>query len=406
MGLTMRNREYLGKNSRKEQVASKTIAQKVLPHAFYALLTVAPVYGLAHVDKKEPVNPPPAKQPDGSPTQSEQETKSYKDCKIVFASRDRVACEVYIMNPDGSQQKRLTDLTNSGAFYGSRTRHSCSPDGKRIAFETRSSHVRPFHHIFIMNVDGSGQVCLPGTRDSDNRAHSWSPAGKEIAFFRGTDGPAIYRVNADGTGPKRLTDIPVCPTVPSWSPDGNKIAFASRREANCAICVINADGTERKRLTDYHHGTISWSWSPDGRKIAYMLDGLSRGPSKGLYVMNADGTEQRKLADSHSTGDLTPSLAWSPDGKSIAFMIREGRKGEICTVHIDGSGIRNLTKNPTHDAFPSWSPDGKKIAFASDRDGNSEIYLMNPDGTQQKRLTNSPRTDFDPCWLPTPEPDT
>jgi TolB protein len=202
---------------------------------------------------------------------------------------------------------------------------------------------------------------------------------------------------------KRLTgNASFSPWALSWSPDGRKITFVSHREfVNCAIYVMNADGTEHKRLTDYHPGSISCSWSPDGSKIAYMLSG---GPSNGLYVMNADGTEQKKLADTSLYSGLSPYFSWSADGKKIAFtMMKEGRMGEICTIRIDGSEIRNLTKNPAHDTSPSWSPDGRKIAFVSDRDGNSEIYLMNPDGTEQKRLTNSPHRDLDPCWLPAPE---
>ena len=58
-------------------------------------------------------------------------------------------------------------------------------------------------------------------------------------------------------------------------------------------------------------------------------------------------------------------------------------------MNADGSGLRNLTRNPTLDSSPAWSPDGRKIAFVSRRDGRYGIYVMNADGSGQRRLTRA-----------------
>ena len=65
-------------------------------------------------------------------------------------------------------------------------------------------------------------------------------------------------------------------------------------------------------------------------------------------------------------------------------------------MNVDGSGQRNLTRNPASDSDPVWSPDGRKITFVR----NFEIYVMNADGTGQTNLTRNPAHDFAPAWSP------
>jgi TolB protein len=67
----------------------------------------------------------------------------------------------------------------------------------------------------------------------------------------------------------------------------------------------------------------------------------------------------------------------------------------------DGSGQTRLTRgNAFQSAPPAWSPDGRRIAFASERDGNAEIYVVNADGTGQRNLTRDPGYEGDPAWSP------
>ena len=129
-----------------------------------------------------------------------------------------------------------------------------------------------------------------------------------IAFVSGRDGNSeIYVMNADGTEQKNLTNNPAWDWYPSWSADGNKIAFVSHnRGGNGGIYVMNADGSGQTRLTNNPASNDTPSWSPDGERIAVASD---RDGNPEIYIMNADGTEQTRLINNPAWDD---SPSWSP----------------------------------------------------------------------------------------------
>jgi Tol biopolymer transport system component len=295
------------------------------------------------------------------------------------------AGDLYVMNTDGSGQRRL-----SPAFPDMRW----SPDGQKIAFSAWSHDAVD---LYVMNADGSGQQMLTSDPDWDG-GPTWSPDGRALAFTSVAD---IYVINADGSERRRLARD-ARPGELAWSPLGNKIAFVRDRDGDLEIYIMNPDGSGQRRLTRNTVRDSHAVWSPDGRKIAFESNWQ-------VWVMNADGSRQRRLT---LNGARNFAPAWSPDGQRIAFERRLGRQQssrcsgcgnalafEVWVMNADGSGQRKLTERGEK---PGWSPDGRRIAFVSKRDGNHEIYVMNPDGSGQRNLTRSrgPRESW-LVWSPT-----
>ena len=306
--------------------------------------------------------------------------------------------ETYVVNADGS---RLRNLTHDWGLEGEPV---WSPDGRTIAFE------RPgFDGIWVMNADGSERRSLTQGRGGGG-APSWSPDGRRIAFSRNRGGtPDVYVMNADGSGPRRLVRDGL---LPAWSPDGRTIAFVRVHFVKCrrvpsqapcigsvAIHVVNADGSNLRQLTPDSAVFGFGSWSPDGRRIAFVS---KRDGNPEIYVMNADGSEQRRLTRS-ALRDRAP--VWSPDGQTIAFVRSKFNTFEhIYVMNADGSGQRRLIRNGV---APRWSPDGRMIAFARavaapPRPGSTsarrpikpwqrDVWVANADGSGERNLSQSPR---------------
>ncbi len=266
--------------------------------------------------------------------------------------------------------------------------------------------------IYVMNADGSDPTRLTDNPATDTWP-SWSPDGQRIAFHSNRDDPDpnddnhfwdIYVMNADGSDQTRLTDVSAWDSYPSWSPDGQRIAFQSYGDGNWEIYVMNADGSGRTRLTDNPASDDGPSWSPTGQKIVFFSD---RDGNREIYMMSADGSGQTRLTDDPAP-DLYPS--WSPNGRSIAFASGRDEFGthNIYVMNADGSGQTRLTDTAAWDWAPRWSPDGHSLAFVSDQDdpdpnGDARtwrIYVMNADGSGQTRLTDSSVSDSGPDWSP------
>ena len=138
-------------------------------------------------------------------------------------------------------------------------------------------------------------------------------------------------MDADGENPRRLTKHAAWAASPSWSPDSQKIAFASMQNGtkNSEIYVINVDGRNLRNLTDHPAWDTHPSWAPDGQKIAFVS---KRAGNVEIYVMDADGRNLRRLTNQPAADDqpdwLSAPYSASPTAKNATIWGKLKQNGQ------------------------------------------------------------------------------
>jgi Tol biopolymer transport system component len=212
----------------------------------------------------------------------------------IKARTSKVASDIYVVHADGSGLVRLTTGPENDEDP------SWSPDGTRIVF-TSSDRSTGQTRIRIANVDGSRAAQLPQPpKGCIDREPAWSPDGVTIAFARQclNESSRIFLIRVDGRG---LLDLDGFGRTPDWSPDGSKLAYTGWGREGPAIYLVNADGSGKVQLTT--DGSGDPVWSPDGLRIAFTANEFV---ALKLFVINIDGSDQRPLTTGTSN-ETNPS---------------------------------------------------------------------------------------------------
>jgi len=245
------------------------------------------------------------------------------------------------------------------------------------------------------------------------------------AFVYGTPTPApVYVWTATPTPFMRLVigDVATPWVPPSLTPTPlpipqalvGKIVFLSNRSggpqplSEPLVYVVDPDGSNLAVLTDvtfYNAALARDTYSADQRYRTFVKDvarAEEHAPAIFFYDYFYKTDEQVTSFDAGAAWDPV----WSPAHEQIAFVSNVSGNDEIWTIHRDGSGANQLTRDDSSfwDKHPSWSPDGSKIVFWSNRSGRRQIWVMDADGSHAHQLTASPFDDWNPIWIKFADP--
>jgi Tol biopolymer transport system component len=270
-----------------------------------------------------------------APSQPTGPTK-VRNGKISFWS-DRAfggRAQVFVMNPNGTRQRRLTNLFSA-------KRGDFSSDGKRLVLDGRARETLYDFDIFLMNADGTGLRQLTRGPERDTQA-SWSPDGRLVSFVRVTNegaAPSIWIVAADGSNAHRMAGGGSA----VWAPDGKRLAVGG-----FGLTLMNPDGKRTGTIAAGESEVAAWS--RDGSRILFTR---YRGSNPDVYVVRADGTHLRRLT--RQPGE-DYAADFSPDGRKILFSSDRSGLRQVYIMKLDGSSKRNVTRSRSNDWATSWQP--------------------------------------------------
>jgi TolB protein len=275
--------------------------------------------------------------------------------------------------------------------------------GVRGAFATRIAYISVLGHLpnksyqlVVADADGMNPRIVMQSNEP-LMSPSWSPDGQNLAYVSFEDKLSTVYVQLLKSGERhRVSARAGVNQAPAWSPDGKKLALTlSTRDGNLDIYTLDLTTQALTRITDDPGIDTEPQWSKDGSSIYFTSD-RAGGPQ--IYRVGIQPGDKPRRLTFQGSYNARPRL--SPDESQLAFVTQEDGAYRIAVMDLRGRGDVQVLTRGRFDVSPSYAPNGAEIIYASRDRGRGVLALVSADGRVQERLVSSEGEVQEPAWSP------